>query len=324
MESSPQATVAVRCQRARSARGDDLELSYHGAMDVVSGTLCCGHNAGFFSNCTVTLWNLAEVLQAGQPWPQRIDFSRAFSAYRSPLGEGADLYPVFFEPPRTAMPDGRRRLPRVKHHGLYRFVPYGSLAPIMEHYFRPSVAVRSLEQHLIERHGIDLARTIAVVYRGTDKVAEVRLAEPEAYLAQTRTLLARHPAHRVLIQTDERAVRDLFCETFGDRCFFLPEMPVSGGGIAVHDLADEALQMHRTDFGALLVAVTHLLSRAAIVVNHTGNMALWICLWRGHCRGVEQFDDTGGFVDLRSAAYYQRRLAHTLRRACRKLGLSTS
>jgi hypothetical protein len=47
----------------------------------------------------------------------------------------------------------------------------------------------------------------------------------------------------------------------------------------------------------LLIAVNHLLAQCDLVVNHTGNMALWLCLFRGHARGVWQFDDEGRAVN---------------------------
>jgi hypothetical protein len=72
----------------------------------------------------------------------------------------------------------------------------------------------------------------------------------------------------------------------------------------------------------MVVAVWNLLSRAAFIVNHTGNMALWICLWRGHTRGVIQFDDEGGVVNFVDPRFYWRRVRLLTRKAARRLGLA--
>jgi len=96
-------------------------------------------------------------------------------------------------------------------------------------------------------------------------------------------------------------------------------MPVSRHGVVVHERDDASLQRDRGEFGGMLVAVTELLSRAAFVVNHTGNLALWVCLWRGHSRGVVQFDSTGGLVDFGSVGFYLRQGRHLANRAWRRL-----
>jgi len=190
----------------------------------------------------------------------------------------------------------------------------------VQRYFTPSPHVQAIEAHLIQKYDIDLARTIAVIYRGTDKGIEVRLASPGAYLAQAQKLLRQHPGYRVLIQTDELAVRTMFTQALGPACFFIAEMPVSGGGAVVHDLDDQALSMDRSEFGCTLIAVTHLLSQCALIVNHTGNMALWICLYRGHSKGLVQFDEAGSLVDLASPGFYLRKLGWFAGKVKSKLG----
>jgi len=305
-------------------RADEPQsLRYGGTLDIKSSVLYCGHNAGFFSNCSVALWNLAEIQRKQLPLPQRIDFSRAFSSYRNKAQEEqhTDLYPIFFAPDTRITLPRDRALPDIKHHGLYRFLDYKTYTPWVKRYFSLSAQAQGLEATLIQKYQIDFARTIAVVYRGTDKGIEVQLASPDAYLVQARRLLRQHPGYRVLIQTDELAVRSKFTEALGEACFFIAEMPVSSSGAVVHDLDDDALLMDRSEFGCMLTAVTHLLSQCALVVNHTGNMALWICLFRGHAQGLWQFDDTGGLVDLISPHFYMRKLASFTGRVKRKLGL---
>ncbi len=276
--------------------GRRMELSWNGHYEGSDRILYCAHNAGFFSSCSVALWNLGEVRSAGHAWPRRVDFSEAFSAFRNGIQGGLDLYPLFFQsaPGSTALPE---RLPFVDHHGLYAFLDYRRINPVVAHYFRPSARALEVQTALKQRYRIDPTRTLAVVYGSTDKGTELQVATPQAYLALTRQLLTRHPEHRLWIQTDERKVRDLFCEAFGERCFFLSEMPVSADGRVIHQQDDSELSMSRSDLGVLLVAVNHLLAQCDLVVNHTGNMALWLCLFRGHARGVWQFDDEGHAVN---------------------------
>jgi hypothetical protein len=301
---------------------DTVMLAYGGRYDSASGVMYCAHNAGFFANCTVALTNMAAVTRRGLPWPGRIDFSAAFSSYRNDGQQiqVTDMYPLYFRSRTDAALPSTPAMPRVNHHGLYRFLDYARLNDVIARYFTPSIRALEIEDDLIQRYSIDLQHTLAVVYRGTDKGTEVTLGRPEAYLKAAQEFLFRRPDFKVWIQTDELTVRNLFVRSLGDRCFFLREMPVSTNGVVVHCLDDESLSMDRGDFGVLLVAVTHLLSRAAAVINHTGNMALWICLWRGHAQGLIQFDDEGGLVDFGDPRFYLRRCRGVLKKVALRFG----
>ena len=307
--------------RRESTPSGDISLGRKGTYSLHDGTLFCGYQSGFFSTCTVTLWHIAEVLERTGEMPRRIDFSRSFKWFRNAeqTRDASDMYPLFFSPGSIDATRGVTRLPRVRYHGLYRWIDYRRFGRVMQQYFQPSEKARAFQSKWIARYDIDPAKTIAVVYRGTDKSTELTLASPRAYVDQARKILERHPDFRILIQTDELSVRDLFVEEFSSSCFFIEDMPVSRQGIVVHELDDASLQRDRGEFGVMLVAVTELISRAAFVVNHTGNLALWVCLWRGHSRGVVQFDSTGGLVDFGSVGFYLRQGRHLADRAWRRL-----
>ena len=307
--------------RHASMPSDDLRLGHQGSYNLHDGTLFCSFQSGFFSTCSVTLWHIAEVLKRTGEMPERIDFSRAFRWFRNAeqTSDASDMYPLFFSPGAIDATRGLTWLPRVRYHGLSCWIDYRRFNPVMQRYFQPSEKARAFQSKWIARYDIDPAKTIAVIYRGTDKSTELALASPLAYVDQARTILERHPDFRILIQTDELAVRDLFAEAFGSKCFFIEDMPVSRHGVVVHELDDASLQRDRGEFGVMLVAVTELLSRAAFVVNHTGNLALWVCLWRGHSRGVVQFDSTGGLVDFGNIGFYLRQGRHLANRAWRRL-----
>jgi hypothetical protein len=55
-----------------------LPLRYNAFYDEQQDSLYSAWNSGFFSNCTVTLWNLDEVHHSIGKLPARIDYSLAF------------------------------------------------------------------------------------------------------------------------------------------------------------------------------------------------------------------------------------------------------
>jgi len=287
-------------------RRSTVALSWGSFYDPEQDAIFCGHDSGFFSMCSVSLWNLADLQRFRHRFPARIDYSLNFQAFRNPeqIRQKTDLYPLFFKPHPASSINPRRRLQYVAHHGIYSMLDYERLNPIIDAFFRPSDRVLGVQADLIRRYKIDPAKTIAVVYRGTDKSTEIKVASPEAFLAVTQQMLNAHPGHRVWIQTDEWKVREMFVHAFAGRCFYVHEMPVSLNGGVVHGQDDETLNMDRSEFGVLLVAVNSLLAQADVVVNHTGNMALWLCLFRGHAHGVWQFDDEAKLVDPAFPACY--------------------
>lgn len=190
---------------------------------------------------------------------------------------------------------------RHDHHGVYRNYDFDSYNSFIQRYFNLNESILEIQSRLIRKYGINLEKTVAVCYRGTDKFVEVKLSDPRNYVACAENLLRQIPGARILIQTDQKQVRDLFTGYFGDNCFYLEEMPVNEGNVAVHNILKQ-LQISAFDFGKMVLATTYLLSRCRVVVNHTGNVAAWICLFRGNAESIVQFDKEGYPILPTSAA----------------------
>ena len=262
-----------------------------------NNTLYCGANHGFFSNCTVTLQSLIELHNKNLTL-SKIDFSSAFCDYKTPEQNqrNIDLYPYYFKTDLIKeITKKDKKILKQDHHGHYKHYDFYHLNPFIQRYFSLNQDILNIQNMLIEKYKIDLSKTIAVWYRGTDKYLEVQLAEPSLYLNLAEELLGLIPDVKILIQTDQKQVRDLFINHFKDRCFFFEEMPVTDSKmISYRD--SKLFNPNRFEFGKLLLAVTHLFSKCQIIVNHTGNVASWICLFRGNADSVFQFNQQGKLV----------------------------
>ena len=284
-----------------------VALEHNNSYCREAATLYCGWNSGFFSNCTVTLWSLLWLVSHDLP-VRRIDFSKAFSWYRDKeeSESATDLYPSFFKLNHAKIGRARRdlshrfnlgRLTRPHQHDVYRFIDYSLCQSFVEAFFDLSDAVKSIVTELENRYQLRYEKLVGACYRGTDKGKEVTIADPKRYLEISRKLAEGTHRPTILIQTDEAEVRDLFMGAFGRRCVFFDEMPTSGGGVVVHKLSTKTLGGNRVRWAQTLLAVTHILSRCRQIVNHTGNMALWICLLRGNAEGVVQFGADGRLIE---------------------------
>ena len=271
---------------------------FEAAYDPERDTLFVSQNAGLFSNLSVTLWALIELFNDGID-PAHLAFAPGFTYYRDDhlTGPDAGLHSrLFRRVDHRAVAELRSAnhgpVRRHDHHGLYLSYPFAALSAFMRGYFALSDEVKTRQAEFIERYRILPAKTIAVVYRGTDKQSEVSVAAPERFLAVTDELLRRQPTSRVWIQTDQEQVRTAFHDAFGPRCLSLREMPTTTSELVLH-LDPTVHRGSRTQFAVDLVAVASLLGQCRSVVNHTGNMAAWISLFRGSASSMVQFDQFG-------------------------------
>jgi hypothetical protein len=92
-------------------------------------------------------------------------------------------------------------------------------------------------------------------------------------------------------------------------------MPVTDSSIGIHLLqGEENLNMNRFEYGKMVLAVTHLISKCNLIVNHTGNMASWVCLFRGNVDGVFQFDSEGNLTTRWTPRRFVKKIGRSILR----------
>ena len=125
-------------------------------------------------------------------------------------------------------------VPRFNAHGFYEDLHFKKLNAYVHNYFNPSSLVKGRIQQFFEKYRICPDRTIGVCYRGTDKVFEVRAISPSRYLSEVKKLLKKHTDLRVLVQTDQKQVRDYLLSEIGPAAFYIEELPVTCSSSAMH------------------------------------------------------------------------------------------
>jgi hypothetical protein len=273
-------------------------------------------DTGLFSNCSFTLAALIHLSHVGV-FPQRIDFSHGFGSYKDDDRQ-RDIYPDLFrsdELARTLIPScwaPYRDIRCPDHHTVYQVLPFWEIDPFIRAYFEPSDTVRALVSAMVDKYQIDLPSTIGLCYRGTDKSTEVSVAQPEDYVRAVLPFC--RDGVRVLVQTDQAQAKELFMARIPNS-FALEEMPTTTSGTVLHKFDSSALQMKKLDFAKQVLATTALLAHCGRIVNHCGNMALWIALLRGNANGMAQFDQKGRLVG--PGLVLAARLKNALRRVRR-------
>ncbi len=263
-----------------------------------NGVLDHGSSAGFFSDSSTCLWQLATLFhEHGGTLPRTIVCRRAFNVYKDwTQVDRLDVYPLFFKP---AMPDihdlppiGK---PALNHHVMYDRDTIHKLLPFVRHYLMPSQEVLDVQSALMAEHGLDPSNTVGVWYRGTDKFTEIKGARWEDYFNQVRRILKRNRHLRVWLQTDQRQALAYFraqlASEFDKKLDFVTELPTVAGTVGVHQQSADFFKdrgMTRVGYGQVMLAAVHLLSRCKYVVACTGNIGYWLSLYRGHLKRFYQ------------------------------------
>ena len=168
-------------------------------------------------------------------------------------------------------------------------MPYGSLAPIMEHYFGLGGSAQP-GQHLIERHGINLARPLPWCTAGTDKAAEVRLG-PSRRPTSADAGRARPPPRSPRAHPYRRACQYATCLQDLRRPLLLsPEMPsAAAGSLSMTSPTRHCRSSHRLRCVAGC-REPHLLSRAAMssITPANGALDLPVAWTLPRCRAVRR------------------------------------
>lgn len=255
--------------------------------------LDCMWNCGFYSNQTQVFLSLLILLSHGIE-PDCINYSMGFKRFKS--DKDRDIFPDFYkiDPNKKVKLFKKAGIPdeNKKQFGLYEFDYYNQ---IVNKFFNPSDVVLQRKNYLIEKYNIIPEETISVLYRGTDKYTEVRLAHPTSYLNVVKELLEITKFKKVLVQTDQSQVLDYFKSELGDMVICFDETPHTSGQDAMNTVMENEGK-DTMDWMQWFDAALRCVSDCACVVNHTGNCGLWMNLYRGNINNVFQFDENGVLV----------------------------
>jgi hypothetical protein len=273
------------------------------------------HDAGFFSNCTVTLQSLTvlypmegyiEVIWPTQNTWRDVDRSRE------------NLFHEYFQPKHPSSAKEMQFVPRFNYHGFYEDLHFKKLNTYIHNYFNPSSLVNNRIQQFVEKYHIRPEKTIGLCYRGTDKATEFPAVSPSCYLLEVQKLLKKYNDLRVLVQTDQKQVRDYFLAEIGSAAFYFEEMPVTCFSSAMHIITEKTIS--NFELGVNLLAAVKILAQCEYLVSHTGNVSLWIFLYRGSPRNSCQLRPTA--VNDTICCDPNWSLRRNVKRWTRRLGLS--
>lgn len=265
-----------------------LELEF-GVFDPEESILFVTHDAGLYGCLSVALWSLCDLLSHGHA-PLRLDFSNSLSAYTDQ--SGTDPYALLFDgnPPQQRVQLLLERAPanfnRFDHHGSYSDLDCPTLRCLIDCYFQPSEDTRARIATTRATYLKPGKRYAGVWFRGTDKSTEVLPTDSSMYIDVVDRMLSEGQAERVLIQTDQQQVCDLFTRVFAGACDVIESLSRTSGQHGIHKAG--LIEGERLNHARDMIAAATLVSGMDQIVTYTGNIGAWLAMMRGHTRGIWQ------------------------------------
>ena len=253
-------------------------------------TLIISHsNTGFFSCCSMQLHKIIEYYNKYRQLPESINTDMQFDWYRPGTTE------TYFTVTSTQI-KFRARVDYEHFHQYtdYMKLDYIGLAPFIKRYFSPSEEIQSIIQGMETKYMLDYKNICVLFYRGNDKTTETQTPQYEDYVKRGKALLEKESDLRFLVQSDETEFIDAMETAFPGKCLVLKDeiRHISKSLTTV----DKVFKEDNFRFSKFYLAITYVMSKCNHVICGSGNCSIWITLFRGNSRNIQQFLKTGWIV----------------------------
>lgn len=244
------------------------------------GSVVVTHNSGFFSCCSYRLEKIVEYYNKYKELPERIDSTQQFLFYRPSICED------FFMTLPSVRISERSSFEHWYQFLGYRTLLFSSLLPFVRKYFYPAPAIEALVAEIEKKYSLDYKNTCVLFYRGNDKVTETTLPSYGDYIARGKVILAANPKIRLLVQSDELEFVAAMKNAFGDIVVFTDEVRMIP---KENTSVDVVFKEENYYFSKYFLAIVLVMAQCRFVICNSGNISLWLTLYRGNADGVQQF-----------------------------------
>ena len=244
------------------------------------------HDCGFYSNCSIRLKKIIDYYNINKKYPI-VDSSNQWNQYKDKPGDITNIF--FKENSDNNLISDYIDYDESKEQQFseYNQLDFENLKKLIDKYFSTTDTIESIISSLIDKYNIDLSKTIGIYYRGNNKETETNLPRYEDMLFKLIEVKSLYPNHRILIQSDEVEFYDFILKTFPDSLFFDEVARIKKNS---NDHVQSNINIgQRTTQAKLFHSIVLIISRCSKVILNSGNVGIWICLYRGNFDGVYQY-----------------------------------
>ena len=240
-------------------------------------TLIVTHNAGFFSCYTIRLLNILSYFNKYKECPYKIDSTKQFKDYK--INQNKDYTYEYIKLNNSLIINYCDDIKitnedREEQFSNYKNINFNDIEPFINKYFSPSDNILNIVNNLENKYSLDYDNLAVFYYRGTDKYIETNRCDYNEYINKAIQIKKEFPLINFLITSDEINLINLFKNKFPDTIIF-----------------DEILNNMNRSFlhSQLMLANVLIMSKAKHIFCTSGNVSLWIMLFRGNNNNIYQF-----------------------------------
>jgi hypothetical protein len=244
------------------------------------------HNAGFFSCSTIRLMDIINFHNKNNELPI-VDSSEQWDSYKD--DHTKDITNEFFEEkivPEWVEPSHMTSSPHENQFSDYSLINFKYVNELIDIYFSPSTEIKLLSSNLVEKYGIDLNNTITICYRGNDKFRETNLPSYDEMIDKINLVISENPNHKILLQTDEIEFQELVQNKFKNVFTINENKKINRSNTAIQYTVPLG---ERVTNAKLFLATMLIMSKSSKIILNSGNVGMWICLFRGNNEDVYQY-----------------------------------
>lgn len=253
------------------------------------------HNAGFFSCCTIRLFDIIRYFYANRTLPKIVDSCEQYELYKK--NQNVDVTFDFFEHyDNKYINISCKSIDICLIFGLaiqtsyfqffnYKHIDYQLINSFVEKYFSPSSTIVNIRNELQMKYNIDVNNCVAVYFRGTDKITETQIDSFESYYNQIEKIVSNEKNLQILIQTDTSQFIDYIKSKNLNNLILINENATSYESTGIH--YEKSPEQNYADIKTLF-ATFLLISKCKYIICSSGNCSVWIMYFRQNAIGVYQ------------------------------------
>tara|TARA_B100000123_G_C25736958_1_gene431920 strand:+ start:2052 stop:2927 length:876 start_codon:yes stop_codon:yes gene_type:complete len=256
------------------------------------------HNSGFFSCCSVKLSKIVDYVNHHKKLPLVIDSSNQFKLYKPTGYKNIDVTYHYFKNYndikniKISFPINYYHKDQYKD---YSKLDYKNITPLIKKIFSPSNKIKERINYLERKYNVDYNNILAVYYRGTDKIKETKIASFNNFYEKILKIINKNRNIKILIQTDTFQFLDYIRNKNIKNIIVFKENKISKTNNGIHNEQSKNVNYH--DMFNFLSTV-FIISKCKYIICSSGNVSIWIMLFRGNNKNVIQYLNNNWYSSL--------------------------
>ena len=248
-----------------------------------------GHNAGFFSTCTLLLHDTIKSVNFLKNTDISLDPTNSFNIYKNNQKSGNIFYEYFKHNNKTIKPPIDKNDKEFIDIALCpsKNLDFNKYNPFIEKYFTPSEQINNIIKTLEIKYNIDYKNTCCVFFRGLDKFIETDIPKYDIICKKVLDVTKNEENIRFLLQTDESEFFEYARKIFTNNIIFNDEIRHLKHSKSQVDYSCNKNENFKYSLNFLAIVI--IMSRCKYVICNSSNVSLWISLFRGNVNNFHQY-----------------------------------